>query len=110
MEIIVRPSLSGKGRFEAVYAGEVLAVSRTPLLSAARELQRRGVRENAEITMRHEGSEIVAMRSTVGAAARLTVEERDHKPIRFGIYRAWNGDSADAGPSNSAVSGLEAAE
>jgi hypothetical protein len=110
MEIVVRPSLSGRGRFEAVYAGEVLAVSRTPFLSAARELQRRGVREDADLIMRHEGSAVVAMRSTVGAAARLSVYEPDCGMIRFGSYRPWNGVSARAGSSNSGVCGLEAAE
>lgn len=110
MEIVVRPSLSGRCRFEAVYAGEVLAVSRTPLLAAARELQRRGVRENAGLIMRHEGSAVVAMRSTVGAAARLSVYEPDCGAMRFRAFRPWIGDSARHGSSNSGVCGLEAAE
>lgn len=76
IEIVVSPALHGQ-RFEARWLSEVLVTSRTPLLSAARELQRRGVRDDAELWMRHAGSSIVAMRTTVGAAARLTMAERD---------------------------------
>jgi hypothetical protein len=82
IEIIISPPLRGT-RWRATWLGNELACSRTPLLSAARELQRRGVRDDAVLAMRHAGSDIVAMRTTVGAAARLTVKEG---PTRFVVY------------------------
>lgn len=104
MEIIVTEV--GPARFAARLNGELLCTSRTPLLSAARELQRRGVRDSAEIGMRHAGSTIIAMRTTVGAAARLTVAERDHgNGPRFEPYRAT---SFAAGEPPAADRGLEA--
>src|SRR4051794_31685342 len=73
-------------RFAARLNGELLVSSRTPLFSAARELVRRGVRENAILAMRHEGQDYVAMTTTVGAAARLTVIENGRRGPWFGPY------------------------
>lgn len=77
--------------FEARVEGELLCRSRTPFLSAARKLQRRGVPDDTLIEMRHEGSSMVAMRATVGLAAGLTVrEDNDGKmPPRFKPYKAF---------------------
>jgi hypothetical protein len=86
MEIVVTEV--GPARFAARLNGELLCTSRTPLLSAARELQRRGVRDSAEIGMRNEGQDFVAMTTTVGAAARLAVEEGD---MRFRSYKPFAG-------------------
>lgn len=103
IEIIISPPLRGN-RWRATWLGNELACSRTPLLSAARKLQRRGVRDDAVLAMRHAGSDVVAMRTTVGAAARLTVVERDHgNGPTFAPYRAFSADAvrapaADCGP------------
>lgn len=74
-EIVV--SESSPGRFAARLGSELLGTFRTPLLSAARELVRRGVSESAPLAMRHEGQDFVAMTTTVGAAARSTENELD---------------------------------
>lgn len=85
-EIVV--SESSSGRFAARLGSELLGTFRTPLLSAARELQRRGVSEHAVLAMRHEGQDFVAMTTTVGAAARLAVEEGD---MRLRPYKPFAG-------------------
>jgi len=104
MEIVVTEV--GPARFAARLGSELLGTFRTPLLSAARELQRRGVSESAPLVMRHDGSDIVVMRTTVGAAARLTVAERDRgNGPRFEPY---NGPPDFAGSGRTADRGLEA--
>jgi hypothetical protein len=115
MEIIVAET--GSARFAAWLNGELLCQSRTPLLSAARELLGRGVPASTELAMRHAGSSIVAMRTTVGAAARLTVEEGEgaprFRPYKAPTFRDGSANSADRGseasgigPEQTAVCGL----
>jgi hypothetical protein len=84
MNITIRPL--GRGRFVASLGQRVLCKSKTPLLTAARILQAEGVPNDTPISMTHEGSSIVAMRSTVGQAAGLIVEETDKKGPRFKTY------------------------
>ena len=63
--------------FEARLAGEVLCVSETPLLDAARALLARGIAQlDDTIIMRHGGSRVDALRARVGVAAGLAVEDR----------------------------------
>ena len=87
-EIVVEPSRDGRslGSFKAYLGSRVLCVSRTPFLSAARVLRKEGVPPDTVITMRHAGSPVVSLRSTVGHAAKLTVRE-DHRGARFVPYR-----------------------
>jgi hypothetical protein len=70
--------------WEASWDGDVLCKTQTPLLASARELIRRGVSPDAAIAMRQKGSAIVAMTTTVGIAARLTIGSGP----RFELYRA----------------------
>jgi len=48
-----------------------------------------GADPETPITMSHEGSCIVSLRSTIGQAARLTVEESDTSGPRFVPYRPF---------------------
>jgi hypothetical protein len=80
--VIVDPI--GLGRFRASLGDRVLCESRTPLLGAARVLLAEGVDPATPLAMRHRTSDTIAMRSTVGAAARLSVDE--YGP-RFVPYR-----------------------
>jgi hypothetical protein len=76
IEIIVMP-VDRRGRFTARLGDRViLKSSRQPLLDAARILAE-GVAPSTRIAMRHAGANHVALRSTVGTAARLTVAERN---------------------------------
>jgi hypothetical protein len=63
------------GTFTAHLDGRPIVTSRQPFLDAARELLKLGHLADAIIIMRHAGSEIDALRSTIGKAARLTVKE-----------------------------------
>jgi hypothetical protein len=73
-------------QFEARLEGELLCLSRTPFLAAARALLEKGHAPETEIAMIHAGSDVVALRARLGDAARLTVRE-DQKGARFAAYR-----------------------
>jgi hypothetical protein len=93
--VIVHPV--GTTTWAMTVDGEDLGSSRTPLLAAARILLQRGEAHETELTLQHRGSDVVAMRTTVGVAAGLTVWERDDGHARFETYRAHpNARGADA--------------
>jgi hypothetical protein len=104
IEIIVKPA--GRGRFCAMVGSRMLVImSRTPFLMAARVLLADGIDPATPLRMRHEGSSVISFRSTVGAAANLTVKETPHGP-KFRTY-----DPATEGaeePSSEPVDGDEA--
>jgi hypothetical protein len=85
MNITIRPL--GHGRFAASVGQRLLCRSLTPFFTSARILQREGVPDDMPITMTHEGSTVIAMRSTVGEAAGLNVIDNDHDGPRFIAYR-----------------------
>src|SRR5262249_10528047 len=64
---------------------EILCVSRTPFLTAARELLKRGYDPSTAIVMRRAGSSTECLRSSIGAAAKLAVRE-DNGPPQFTEY------------------------
>ena len=70
------------GKFETRLDGRLLCVSRQPLLDAARILLAEGVDPQTPLVTRHAASawhsgQIDAMISTVGEAAKWTVEKRE---------------------------------
>lgn len=77
----------GRGRFAASIGQRVHCQSKTPFFTAARILQREGIPDDTPISMKHEGSDVIAIRSTVGEAASRIVEETDAKGPRFKRYR-----------------------
>ncbi|BCB20054.1 hypothetical protein [Bosea sp. ANAM02] len=84
IHITIKP----KGQlYEARLGEEVLTTSRTPFLSAARVLTERGHEADAILTMSHIREAGIALRSTIKAAAQLTVIENDVAGPRFGNYR-----------------------
>jgi hypothetical protein len=95
MNIIIRPL--GRGRFAASLGQRLLCTSKTPLLTAARILQAEGVPNDTPISMTHEGSSIVSMRSTIGKAAGLIVEETDKRGPRFKPYRPMSNQMSQQG-------------
>ena len=68
--------------------GRVLGTFTAPLCGGARVLLAEGVPPETPVQMRHAGSATIALRSTVGRAASLTVNEEtgDGKP-RFAKWR-----------------------
>jgi hypothetical protein len=90
IEIVVTPV--GKSRFEARLAvsGHVLGTFSAPLCGAARVLLSERIQPETEIQMRHAASDVIALRSTVGVAAGLTVvEATDGKP-RFAKWMPFD--------------------
>lgn len=90
--MVITLSPAGRGRFRASLGSRILCTSDTPFLSAARVLMRDGVDPSTPLEMTREGSDTVDLRSTVGAAARLTVVENDHVGPVFRPYRSFPAD------------------
>jgi hypothetical protein len=90
--LTVSPSLNAEGRkaystrgqlFDGKVDGRtVVKRSTTPFCDAARVLLAEGIKPDTVLVMRHAGSLADALRSTVGAAAGLTVaDDKGGKPI-----------------------------
>src|SRR5689334_13888171 len=75
------------GRSRASVDGIELCVSREPFLDAARVLLANGTPRDTPIVMRRHGSDVDCLRSTIRAAARLTVVE-DGRGTRFARWKA----------------------
>jgi hypothetical protein len=91
VEITLVVSEVSPGRFVAHVDRDLVCESRTPLLSGARVLLERGVPPETGLVMRHAESLAVAMRTTVGVAAALTVEEPPSGGgPRFACYDAFS--------------------
>jgi hypothetical protein len=84
IRIVVTPV--GGGKFDAVVCGVVLCRSRTPFLDAARALLAAGHDSDTAIEMWHAGAKDCSLKSTIGAAAKLRVEESNFGLPRF---RSW---------------------
>jgi hypothetical protein len=85
----------GPAQFDAFLGAKHLCRSWTPLLAGARVLLADGVAPNTVLHMRHTGSDMVALSSTVGAAAGLTVHE-GHTPPRFTRFQSIDGRQEQA--------------
>lgn len=94
-KIVIEVSPAAHGRFSASVGSEIVCTSRTPLLSAARRLLDRGLPPDTPLAMRYAGSATIAMHTTIGLAAGLTVEERSGGGgPRFAPYHAFLGTGA----------------
>jgi hypothetical protein len=98
IDIIVAPeprnpgSLHRRARFIASLAasGRVLGSFSSPLCGVARVLLSEHVSPDTVLQMRHTGSDAIALRSTVGAAAGLTVsEEASTGAPQFVKWKDW---------------------
>jgi len=85
MLINLRPL--GRGRFAASVDGRVLVESRTPIFDAARVLLHEGFSPQEPLSAAHEGSQVISMTTTIGAASKLTVIERDDRGLTIENYR-----------------------
>ncbi len=93
-----RPAYSTRGQlFDGAVDGRPVATRSTqPLLDDCRALLAGGVDPATQVVVRHAGSTADALRSTVGAAARLTVyDNRLGKPV----FAAWKDRPAMGGES-----------
>src|SRR5262249_37183 len=66
--------------------GRLLCRSRQPFLDGARELLASGYPASAIVVMKHAGSELEALRSSIGTAARLTVNEDRMRLVRWKAF------------------------
>ena len=73
LHIVVRTV--GRGRYAALVNGQEICRSETPFFSAARQLLSQSYDPSTVLAMSHKGSATVAIRSTIGRAAGLTVDE-----------------------------------
>jgi|SRR6516162_7613839 len=86
--VTVAPITSRPGYYTARADGRLLCRSRQPLLDGARELLAAGYPTETTLVMKHAGSGVEALRTTIGSAARLTVEtDEQGRPI----FRQWRG-------------------
>lgn len=90
--IVIRPQKRNprkpprKYKYEARCDGRFLCVSTQPFFDGCRKLIELGLaKETDKAAMRHDGSDIISLRSTVGRAAGLTVDETNR---RFAPYKA----------------------
>jgi hypothetical protein len=103
--IVIEETSQRRGKFSAhlLDGRKLLSSSRQPLLDAARVLPAQGIPPETPLAMQHKGSATIAMTSTVGEAAKLTVEEEPGGP-RFRKWRPFpasrsvrTGDESDEG-------------
>jgi hypothetical protein len=94
IEIVVSPLPGKPGYWLASLEGGWVARSRTPFLDAARELRAQGWPDDTQIQMAHAGQPYAALRSTVGAAAGLTVRETMRDQPRIVPWRPFSMDGA----------------
>jgi hypothetical protein len=106
--IVVAPSREVDGRrthsnrgqlFDSSVDGRVLVTRSTqPLLDGCRVLIGEGIDPVTRVVMRHAGSDKDALRSTVGAAAKLTVSDSDTGRPKFKTFKPWKrGEETGAG-------------
>ena len=79
-------------RWQAWVGNELVCTSRTPFFSAARVLLERGTPHDEDMTMRHKGSDMLGLSSTVGAAAKLTVTEGEQDGLRLRKFEPYHPD------------------
>ena len=79
---IVVKEFKRRGRFDMYLDGRYLGRSTTPLLTAVRILLAEGLPPETAIEMRHQGSTTISLRSTIGAAAKLEVNNERFAPYR----------------------------
>lgn len=97
VELVAVPVPARPGHFRVLLPDgcELLRATRQPLFDGARALAARGVAPETIVVTRHRGSPHVAMRSTVGEAARWTVEESDRGGLQRRLWRPhWKADSS----------------
>jgi hypothetical protein len=105
--ILISPTPARAGRFDArLPSGQMLVVgSRQPFLDGARVLLKSGWNPQQVIVMRHVGSSFDSLKSTVGAAAKLTVDETNRP-----TFARWKAFPSTAEQRHSARSDIGASE
>jgi hypothetical protein len=82
--LVITITEAAPGRHEARHGQVLLCRSPQPLLDGARALLAMGCDPSARLVMRRDGSDLDALRTRVGVAAGLTVDETN---IRFARWK-----------------------
>jgi len=106
--IIISEIRGGRYSAQLEDGTELCRSTRQPLLDGARELPRRGYDPATSIVMRREGSSIEALSSTVGAVAKLTVEESNYARPRFTQWKPFERPEDAAGSGRETPAGVAA--
>lgn len=108
IEIVIAPA-SNPGTYWPVVDGKRLTrATRQPFFDGARALLADGVSPDVPLISRHEGSQTIAMQSTVGEAARWSVSESDRGGLRRQLWKPFeNGRHSRAGNSSGDDDGWE---
>jgi hypothetical protein len=83
------------GRYVALLDGQpIIKPTRQPFFNAARELMARGYLPETELSASHQDGpttdgRIVAMRSTIGEAAKWTIHESDRGGLQKRLWKAY---------------------
>jgi hypothetical protein len=87
------PHFTGEytGRYWTRCDGEEFS-ARQPFFEAARKLLAKGVPPETELTMWRDGEATWSLKSTVGAAAKLTVREDEKRGPEFRLYEPFSRD------------------
>ncbi len=96
--LVTRPVVGRPGIYDAMLGQRRIVRSRQPLLDAARVLLGEGADPATVIEACHLGSGTVALRSTIGDAARWTLEESDRGGLRRRLWRPRPPDAFQDGP------------
>ena len=89
IEITITPTNRHRHHYDAYIGSTLLCTSRIPFFDGARVLLSKGYDPNTPLTMRHQGSALVSLRSTIGSAAKLTVVENGRDGPVFGAYEPY---------------------
>ncbi len=95
--IVITAYSDGRGTYQVSINGRELGAFRTPLFSAARLLLEEGHSPDEPIGLLHQGRDTISMRSTIGAAASMSVAE-DDGGTRFVPYRPGPAARCPASP------------
>jgi hypothetical protein len=87
--IVIAAIHTRPGYYTARCDGRLLCRSRQPLLDGARALLESGYSADSIVVMRSVGSTVDRLRSTIVAAARLTVKEPDRGAPHFAKWKPF---------------------
>jgi hypothetical protein len=76
IKLIVNPLEGSPGIFEAKVDGKLIAKSKQPFLDSARKLAKLGYGLESTLAIYRKGSDVLALKLKLGAAAKLTVDEK----------------------------------
>jgi hypothetical protein len=83
IKLIVNPLEGSPGIFEAKVDDKLIVKSRQPFLDSARKLVELGYSLESTLAIYRKGSDVLALKLKLGAAAKLTVNESGPKFRKF---------------------------